>query len=55
MELVKFDAEQKRGILKVPQAFATETRAAITLIGYFQEIPCHFQVLKSSKQPLDFN
>lgn len=55
VELVKFSAEQKRGILKVPQAFAVQTRAAITLIGYFQEIPCHFQVLKTSKQPLNFD
>ncbi|XP_065360758.1 uncharacterized protein LOC135954503 [Calliphora vicina] len=54
LELVKFDINQKRGILKVPEAFSTKTKAAITLIGYFQEIPCHFQILKTSAQPLDF-
>ncbi|KAM7359869.1 ribonuclease P protein subunit p14-like isoform 2-T2 [Cochliomyia hominivorax] len=53
LELVKFDVNRKRGILKVPQAFTTKTKAAITLIGRFQDIPCHFQILKSSKQPLD--
>lgn len=54
LELVKFDVGQKRGILRVPEAFSTKTRAAITLIGYFQDIPCHFQILQTSAQPLDF-
>lgn len=53
LELLKFDSQQKRGILKVPQAFSTQTKAAITLIGYYQSIPCHFQILKTSTQPLD--
>lgn len=54
VELVKFDNSQKRGILKVPHEFSSKTRAAITLIGHYQDIPCHFQVLKTSAQPLDF-
>lgn len=52
LELLKFDASQKRGIIKVPKDFSKQTRAAITLIGRFQDIPCHFEVLKTSEEPI---
>lgn len=55
LELVKFDICQKRGILKVPQEYSSKTRAAITLIGQYQDIPCHFKVLKTSTLPLNLD
>ncbi|XP_061396567.1 uncharacterized protein LOC133332203 [Musca vetustissima] len=53
LELQKFDCSQKRGILKVPKEFAAKTKAAITLIGRFQDIPCHFAILKTSEKRLE--
>ncbi|KAH8388383.1 hypothetical protein KR093_005372 [Drosophila rubida] len=54
LEIIKFSAEQRRVVFRVPQEFYERTRAALTLIGYYQEVPCHFCVLRSSKTPLDF-
>ncbi|XP_013106981.2 uncharacterized protein LOC106086740 [Stomoxys calcitrans] len=53
LELIEFDVAKKRGILKVPKEYTPQTRAAITLIGRFQEIPCHFAVLKASEKPIE--
>lgn len=53
LELLKFDVTQKRGILKVPKDYSSKTRAAITLIGRYQDIPCHFAILKTSNKPLE--
>ncbi|XP_073816629.1 ribonuclease P protein subunit p14-like [Musca autumnalis] len=52
LELLKFDCAQKRAILKVAKEFSSKTRAAITLIGRYQDIPCHFAILKTSEKPL---
>lgn len=53
LELLKFDCAQKRGIFKVPKEFSSKTKAAITLIGRFQDIPCHFAIVKTSDKPLE--
>uniref|UniRef100_A0A1L8ECR0 Uncharacterized protein n=1 Tax=Haematobia irritans TaxID=7368 RepID=A0A1L8ECR0_HAEIR len=52
LELVNFNTTLKRGIFKVPKEFCAKTRAAITLIGRYQDIPCHFAVLKVSDKPV---
>lgn len=54
LEIIKFSVEQRRVVFRVPEEFFERTRAAVTLIGHYQEVPCHFQVLKTSKTPLDF-
>jgi len=54
LEIVKFSSSQKRSIFRVPEAFLERVRIAISLIGYYQEEPCHFQVLSTSRKPLDF-
>ncbi|XP_034115339.1 ribonuclease P protein subunit p14-like [Drosophila albomicans] len=54
LEIIKFSAEQQRVVFRVPEEFYERTRASITLIGQYQEVPCHFRVLKTSKTPLDF-
>uniref|UniRef100_A0A182XHE8 CHCH domain-containing protein n=1 Tax=Anopheles quadriannulatus TaxID=34691 RepID=A0A182XHE8_ANOQN len=43
VDLLKFDAQRKRIILRVPKEFYVKLRAAITLIGEFQGVPCNFQ------------
>ncbi|XP_017490628.1 PREDICTED: uncharacterized protein LOC108378831 [Rhagoletis zephyria] len=50
LELVKFDNTQKRAILRVQKEFLPRTRAAITLIGHFQDIPCHFMLRNISEK-----
>ncbi|KAH8417900.1 hypothetical protein KR222_007857, partial [Zaprionus bogoriensis] len=54
LQIIKFCVQQRRVVFRVPEEFFERVRAAITLIGYFQEVPCHFKVLNTSKQPLDF-
>ncbi|XP_011211560.1 PREDICTED: uncharacterized protein LOC108977576 [Bactrocera latifrons] len=54
LQLIKFDKNQKRAILRVHEEFVTRTRSAITLIGHFQDIPCHFIIRNTSKEQLDF-
>ncbi|XP_053954759.1 uncharacterized protein LOC129243798 [Anastrepha obliqua] len=54
LELVKFDKNRKRGILRVQDEFLSRTRTAITLIGHFQDIPCHFIVKETSEKKLEF-
>ncbi|ALC46254.1 CG34317 [Drosophila busckii] len=55
LEIVRFSVEQRRVVFRVPEEFAQRTRTAISLIGHYQEVPCHFQVLQTSKTPLDFD
>lgn len=50
LELLKFDPKKKRGILKVPSDFYRETRAAISLISQYQDIPCYFNVINTSQE-----
>ncbi|XP_017967292.1 uncharacterized protein LOC108659070 [Drosophila navojoa] len=54
LDIVKFSVEQRRVVFRVPEEFYKRTHTVITLIGHYQEVPCHFQVLKTSKTPLDF-
>ncbi|EDW83927.1 uncharacterized protein Dwil_GK13870 [Drosophila willistoni] len=55
VDIVKFSVQQRRVIFRVPEDFYERTRVATTLIGHYQEVPCHFQVLESSKSLLDFD
>ncbi|SPP80953.1 uncharacterized protein LOC117582873 [Drosophila guanche] len=55
LDIVKFSAADRRLILRVPQEFVERARIAVTLIGHYQEVPCHFQVLKTSNKQLDFD
>lgn len=48
IDLLKFDKERKRVVLRVPREFCVKLRAAITLIGFYQGVPCHFHVRKIS-------
>uniref|UniRef100_A0A6P4EQ80 Uncharacterized protein LOC108045423 n=1 Tax=Drosophila rhopaloa TaxID=1041015 RepID=A0A6P4EQ80_DRORH len=54
LEIVKFSSTDKRFIFRVSEDFLKRVRIAISLIGYYQEVPCHFQVLSTSQKPLDF-
>ncbi|KAH8308218.1 hypothetical protein KR059_008452, partial [Drosophila kikkawai] len=54
LEIVKFCALQQRIIFRVPEEFYEMTRIAIPLIGHYQQNPCHFEVLETSKTMLDF-
>ncbi|XP_052866301.1 ribonuclease P protein subunit p14 [Anopheles cruzii] len=48
VDLLKFDAQRRRIILRVPKNFYVKLRAALTLIGEFQGVPCHFLVRKAT-------
>ncbi|XP_050071615.1 uncharacterized protein LOC126559490 [Anopheles maculipalpis] len=48
VDLLKFDEQRQRFILRVPKEFYVKLRAAITLIGDYQGVPCNFQVKKVS-------
>uniref|UniRef100_A0A182MUI7 Uncharacterized protein n=1 Tax=Anopheles culicifacies TaxID=139723 RepID=A0A182MUI7_9DIPT len=48
VDLLKFDEQRRRIILRVPKEFYVKLRAAITCIGDFQGVPCNFQVKKVS-------
>ncbi|XP_052847979.1 uncharacterized protein LOC128259554 [Drosophila gunungcola] len=54
LEIVKFSSTEKRSIFRVSEDFLERARIAISLIGYYQQVPCHFQVLSTSRKPLDF-
>lgn len=54
LEIIRFSVPQRRVVFRVPNEFSQRTRATIALIGHFQDVPCHFRVLKSSDKPLDF-
>uniref|UniRef100_A0A182PR06 CHCH domain-containing protein n=1 Tax=Anopheles epiroticus TaxID=199890 RepID=A0A182PR06_9DIPT len=43
VELLKFDEQRHHIILRVPKEFYVKLRAAITLIGEYHGVPCHFQ------------
>ncbi|BFF92231.1 uncharacterized protein DMAD_10329 [Drosophila madeirensis] len=55
MDIVKFCTKQHRIIFRVPEEFFERTRTALSLIGHYQEVPCHFQLLDASKAVLDFD
>lgn len=44
IDLLKFDENRTRGILRVPEDFYVKLRASLTLINKFQDIPCYFKV-----------
>lgn len=48
MDVLKFDAARARAIVRVPSDFYVKFRAATTLTGQFQDIPCNFVVHKAS-------
>ncbi|KAH8362707.1 hypothetical protein KR084_000033, partial [Drosophila pseudotakahashii] len=54
LEIVKFCAQQQRVIFRVPEELYEVTRIILNLIGHYQETPCHFEVLQTSKSTLDF-
>lgn len=50
-EILAFDEERRKGIIRVPADFAIKLRIALILIPDFQGIPSIFQVHKASNQP----
>ncbi|XP_001657995.2 ribonuclease P protein subunit p14 [Aedes aegypti] len=48
VDVLKFDAARARAIVRVPSDFYVKFRAATTLTGQFQDIPCNFIVHKAS-------
>ncbi|XP_017038130.1 uncharacterized protein Rpp14a [Drosophila kikkawai] len=54
VKIVKFSASQQRSVFRVPENFLQRVRIALSLIGYYQEVPCHFQVLSTSPKRIDF-
>ena len=50
VDLLKFDEERKRGILRILADYEIKLRTALTLIREFQGIPAAFQVNKVSYQ-----
>ncbi|XP_017055716.1 uncharacterized protein LOC108097727 [Drosophila ficusphila] len=54
LEIVKFCALQQRVVFRVPEELFNMTRNSLELIGHYQQTPCHFQVLHTSKSILDF-
>ncbi|XP_022210971.2 uncharacterized protein LOC111066562 [Drosophila obscura] len=55
MDIVKFSTKHHRIIFRVPEEFFERTLTALSLIGHYQEVPCHFQVIDTSKTALDFD
>ncbi|KAI9578186.1 hypothetical protein GQX74_015072 [Glossina fuscipes] len=53
LELIQFSKAQKRGVFKVPKTFYEQIRASIALIGHYQDIPCHFEVLRDSEECIE--
>ncbi|EDW99059.1 uncharacterized protein LOC6538834 [Drosophila yakuba] len=54
LEIVKFCAQQQRVVFRVPEELHDIVRMSIELIGHYQQMPCHFEILQSSKSSLDF-
>jgi ribonuclease P protein subunit RPP14 len=52
LDLLTFDDERQKGIVRTSIDFAVKTRAALTLISEFQGIPATFQVNNASQQLL---
>lgn len=50
LDLLTFDEERQKGVLRVPIDFVVKTRAALTLISEFQGIPANFRVNNASPQ-----
>lgn len=48
VDVLKFDENRRRLILRVPEQFYVKLRAALTLIDQFQGIPCYFHVQSAS-------
>lgn len=44
VDVLKFDENRRRLILRVPEQFYVKLRAALTLIDQFQGIPCYFHI-----------
>lgn len=47
-DLLAFDEERRRFIIRVPLNLEVKTKVALTLISEFQGIPAIFQVIQSS-------
>lgn len=54
-DLLDFDGDRKRGVLKVYDRHYTKLRAALTVISQFQSIPCHFRVHKADRNLIILN
>ncbi|EDV53114.1 uncharacterized protein LOC6554227 [Drosophila erecta] len=54
LEIVKFSAQQHRVVFRVPEELHDMTRISIEHISHYQQIPCHFEILETSKSSLDF-
>lgn len=48
VDVLKFDENRYRFILRVPEQFYVKLRAALTLIDTFQDVPCTFHVNSAS-------
>ncbi|KAG4078188.1 hypothetical protein HA402_002240 [Bradysia odoriphaga] len=48
VDILKFDQNNQRAILRVPSSYYVKLRAALTLISSFQEIPCCIKVNTAS-------
>lgn len=48
IDLLKFDENRTRGILRVPEDFYVKLRSSLTLINKFQDISCYFKVNSAS-------
>ncbi|XP_037949725.1 uncharacterized protein LOC119680809 [Teleopsis dalmanni] len=53
LEIIEFSIDKKRGIIKVPSDYNRRVRSAIALIGYYQDIRCHFRVFQESSKLLN--
>jgi len=52
LEITNFDKNSKRAVLKLREKFLKKTKAALSLIGEYQNIPCHFVVRSVSKEEI---
>lgn len=48
VDVLRFDAQERRAILRVPQVFYVKLRAALSLVPTFQDIPCCIKVHSAS-------
>ena len=48
VDLLKYEHNKNRGIIRVPSDYYVKLRTAITLTGQFQDTPCAFIVHKAS-------
>jgi ribonuclease P protein subunit RPP14 len=48
VDILKFDADTQKAIVRVPSKYYVKVRASLCMIGSFTDIPCYFKVNSAS-------